>query len=243
MKMVAIIDSPRGMAGDTGRVLRALLNAMEAKGSATRVFSLDQMLVLPCHNCGTCLRTGACVLTDDFTKIQDAMLSADAIVLASSASASGVSSQMQTFLNRLCAPLYCQAMGDKYGTAVVTSDGSGTADVEQYLSRFLRAMGCWTEEGIGVRAVELKNPDRVNAALEAAARLGAELAEDVREQPAFPEQDEERSLIAERMERFVTSLRDDWPFVYAYRRRTTRGRGRRTPSRRVPANGSAIDTA
>ena len=100
--------------------------------------------------------------------------------------------------------------------AVVTAGGGGEVEVEQHLLRFLRAMGCWTEGSVGADAAQIYDPEQKVACLEAAAHLGVDLVEDVRERPALVDQVEERAAFAERMKHLVIVQKDEWPFEYAF---------------------------
>jgi len=222
MKVVAIIGSPHGMKGNTGKLLGAALSAARSAGATVETFSLADREVGPCRGCGVCHKMGECAATDDFQAVRDAMLKADAVILASPNYMSSVSAQMKALMDRCCGPLHCQAMRDKYGAAVVTSGGGGEAEVAQYLLRFLRAMGCWTEGSVTAQAAQLSDSEHKAACLEAASRLGVDLVEDMRERPALLDQEPERTAFAQRMKQLVTARKDEWPFEYAYWQKTGR---------------------
>lgn len=224
MKTVAVIGSPRGMDGNTGALLRVLLGAVERNGSEVQVFSLAGMKVGPCRGCGVCHKTGKCAVKDDFGRIRDAILDADAVVLASPNYIFSVSAQMKAFIDRCCGPLHCQALRDKYGAAVVTSGGGGTDEVEEYLLRFLRVMGCWIEGSVGAQAAQLADPAEAATVMSAAAHLGAGLAEDIKERPALVEHSREREEFAERMKKLVTLRKKEWPFEYDFWFKQTRAK-------------------
>ncbi len=222
MQIIAVNGSPHGMAGNTGTLLRAVLDGAENAGADVETFSLANMDVHPCRGCNVCHKTGECAIKDDFQAIRNAMLKADAAVLASPNHIFNVSAQMKAFMDRCCGLLHCQALNDKYGAAVVTSGGGGEAEVEKYLLRFLRAIGCWTEGSVGAQTAQLADPARVAAVMESAQRLGADLVADIRERPAFLDQEREKTAFAERMKHLVISRKDEWPFEYAYWRKTGR---------------------
>jgi len=73
-----------------------------------------------------------------------------------------------------------------------------------------------------LQAAQLADPARVAAVMESAQRLGADLVEDIRERPAFLDQEREKTAVAERMKHLVISRKDEWPFEYAYRRKIGR---------------------
>ena len=155
MKLVAILGSPHGMKGNTGKVLDALVAAARGRGAEVTLFSLAELKVGPCRACDTCHKTGACPTRDDFNTIRDALLAADGVVLASPNYIFSVSAQMKCLFDRWCGPLHLQAMEGKYGAAVVTSGGAESPEVENYMLRFLRAMGCWTVGSVGAEGWKL----------------------------------------------------------------------------------------
>ena len=216
MKLVAVIGSPRGMKGNTGQALSALIEAAEAAGAGVTTFSLAKLKVGPCTACAACHETGACVLKDDFETIETALLEADGIVLASPNYIFSVSAQMKALLDRCSCPIHCQRMEGKYGAAVVTSGGGESKEVETYILRFLRALGCWTVGSVGIEAWRLADEPSRSEALEGAAALGHELVAAIRERRTYGDQTELRRPLFERMKTLVTAMKDAWTFEYEY---------------------------
>ncbi|HUT34679.1 MAG TPA: flavodoxin family protein [Planctomycetota bacterium] len=214
MDLVAILGSPHGMKGSTGRVLDALIAAAKGHGADVTVFSLADLDVQPCRACDTCHKTGTCPIRDDFHTIKDAMLAADGVVLASPNYIFSVTAQMKCLFDRWCGPLHLQAMEDKYGAAVVTSGGAGSAEVESYILRFLSAMGCWTVGSVGAEGWRLADPATASPVLEAAAALGTRLVEAIETKATYPDQLSERRAFHDRMKALVTMRKADWPFEY-----------------------------
>jgi multimeric flavodoxin WrbA len=214
MNIVAVLGSPHGMKGSTGKVLNASLKAAEGRGANVGLFSLAELTVKPCRACDTCHRTGKCPIRDDFSKIKKAVLEADGILLASPNYIFSVSAQMKCLMDRWCGPLHLQAMEGKYGAAVVTSGGSESEEVETYILRFLRAMGCWTVGSVGSEGWKLANPATAAPVLEAAADLGTRLVEAIEKKETYPDQIAARRAFFDRMKALVTMRKADWPFEY-----------------------------
>ncbi len=224
MKLAAIIGSPRGMKGNTGTLLNAVLDA--ARGEArslsstapeVALFSLVETRIGPCTDCAACHKTGACPIPDDFEKtVKPAMLAADGIVLASPNYIGSVTAQMKCLFDRCCGLLHTQMLEGRYGAAVVTSGGPESAEVEEYTLRFLRTLGCWTVGSVGAEARQLFDPDARARRLDAAADLGKKLAQAIYKKQAFPEQLGERRPFAERMKALVTARKADWLFEYEH---------------------------
>ena len=216
MKIVTILGSPHGTKGSTGRLLDPLFRAVKSRGADAVLLSLAELAVRPCCACDTCHKTGRCAVRDDFATIRQAMLDADGLVLASPNYIFSVSAQMKCLLDRCCGPLHTIALDGKYAAAVVTSGGSGSAEVEAYLLRFLRAMGCWTVGSVGAEAWKLANPATAGPALEAASTLGVRLCEAIEGKVAFADQAAERQAFYSRMKELMILRKEEWPFEYDY---------------------------
>jgi len=216
MKIAAVLGSPHGMKGNTGQVLDGLLRGAKARGAEVTLFSLSDLAVRPCRACDTCHRTGTCPVRDDFNSIRKALLDADGVVLASPNYIFSVSAQMKALMDRCCGPLHLQALEGKHAAAVVTSGGSGSEEVEAYLLRFLRSMGCWTVGSVGAEGWKLANPATSSQVLEAAERLGGRLAEAIGQKETFAGQEAERGAFHERMKALMPMRKAEWPFEYEY---------------------------
>jgi len=214
MKIATVLGSPHGTKGNTGKLLDALLDAARKRGATVTLFSLADLTVQPCRACDTCHKTGKCAVRDDFNEIKEAMLKADGTVLASPNYISSVSAQMKCVLDRCCGLLHLQAMEGKYGAAVVTSGGSESEQVEAYMLRFLRTLGCWTVGSVGSEAWKLADPAASATVLEAAASLGTRLVEAIEKKESYPDQVPERRAFSDRMKALVTARKEDWPFEY-----------------------------
>jgi len=213
MNIVAIIGSPHGMKGNTGRLLSSVEGALKAsKNADVTEFVLAKMKVQPCRGCASCHKTGECVVKDDYQKILDALLKSDGVVLASPNYMFSVTAQTKALMDRCSCPLHCQALEGKYGAAVVTSGGSGSDVVEGYLLRFLRALGCWT---VGSVAAEAREVEGKAKAAEAAA-LGERLIAAIREREMFSDQAKERQAFFDRMKSLIELRKDEWPHEYRY---------------------------
>ena len=119
-------------------------------------------------------------------------------------------------MDRCSCPLHCQAMDGKYGAAVVTSGGSGSEEVETYLLRFLRALGCRTVGGVTAEARQIEDERTRGPKYGEAAVLGARLVEAIRTRAAFPEQEKERHAFFQRMKELIGFRKDEWPYEYEY---------------------------
>ena len=216
MKLVAVMGSPHGMAGNTGQLLEACVSAARDAGADVSVFCLGDMEVGPCRGCGACHKTGECVVKDDFASIREALLEADGIVLASPNYIFSVSAQMKAMMDRCSCPIHCQALDGCYGAALVTSGGGGEDEVADYMQRFLRALGCWTVGGAGATAWQLAEESGKQQAMDRAAELGRTLLEAIGKKQTYADQADERTAFQERIRELVAVHRDEWPYEFAW---------------------------
>lgn len=214
MKLVAILGSPRGMAGNTGTVLEALLTGARGSGAEVTTFSLAELDVQPCTGCEACHIAGNCPTTDDFAPILEAMSEADGLVLASPNYIRNVTAQMKALLDRCSGPIHTQALAGKYAAALVTAGGADDDGVDSYLLRALRLLGYTTVGSSNTPAFQLIRPDTREAVLASSAELGRKLIEAIRTQQRFPEQDEERNAVMARMRQIVTMNKERWAYEY-----------------------------
>jgi multimeric flavodoxin WrbA len=216
MKIVAILGSPHGMKGSTGALLAEIVRGAREAGAETGVLSLAALDVGPCRACDACHSTGLCPWKDGFDAVKSAMMDADGIVLASPNYIVSVSAQMKALLDRCCGMLHCQALRGKYAVAAETSGGTGGQEVQRYLLRFERMMGCWTVGSVGATATDMADPARRQQVLAAAANLGKALVDAIRTRPTFADQQPERDAFFQRMKGLVQFRKDDWPYEYQH---------------------------
>jgi len=216
MNIVGINGSPHGPEGTTGSLLSKAAKAAQAAGAAVTTLVVSDYQVSPCRACDVCHRTGTCAVQDDFPRFKDALLAADGIILASPNYLSSVSAQLKDVMDRCCGLLHCQALRGKYSAAIVTSGGGGQEQVQEYILGFMRNMGTWTVGGAGATAATLADPATRPAALEAAAKLGAELVRAISSKTTYPEQEAQRSAFARLMQQLVSSRSDEWTYEADY---------------------------
>lgn len=216
MKIAAIIGSPHGMKGQTGILLDAMLDAMREAGAEVTTFELSAMTVKPCRGCDACHRKGTCAIDDDYKIIRAAMLEADGIVLASPNYFVSVSAQLKAMIDRCCGLIHLQAIDGKYGAAVVTSGGPGGDEVESYMLRFMRSLGYATVGSVNALGWQMRVDGMKEPNLQAAAALGVQLVNAIKERRQFPEQAPEREAIMERMKGLMIAQKDRWTYEYQY---------------------------
>lgn len=218
MRIASVIGSPHGMDGNTGPLLEAVLDGARDAGDDVRVelYDLSELDVAPCRACDACHRTGECAIRDDFPRMKQSFLDADAVVLASPNYIRSVSAQTKAVLDRCCGLIHTQALEGTYGAAVVTSGGEESESVVDYTLRALQGQGCWMAGGVGAAAHQMQQPGPREAALGAGRELGADLVRCVEEGVEFPEQMPRKREFRRRMIQLVAANREDWTYEYEY---------------------------
>ena len=212
MKILVIIGSPRGMQGNTGRLLEEVLSGIDADEAETEILSLKTVDVQPCVACDLCHKTGICNINDDYEFIKDKLLACDGFILASPNYIFSVTAQMKALFDRCNGLIHCMALEGKYAAMVETSGGGEDEEVLTYMSRFANTLGANSVGGIGSAAAGVRTfPDEEN--LYAAARtLGQELCLSIKEKRIYPEQDAFRDGFKLRMAGLVDIMKEYWPF-------------------------------
>ncbi|MBW4055671.1 MAG: flavodoxin family protein [Proteobacteria bacterium] len=216
MKILAIIASPRGMHGNTGRLLDEVLAGVEKSGAETEILSLKTLNVLPCVACDVCHKTGFCNINDDYEVIKEKLLACDGFILASPNYIFSVTAQMKALFDRCNGLIHCMALEGKYAAMVETSGGGGDDEVLSYLSRFTNTLGANSVGGVGSPIAGVRTfPDEEN--LYAKARnLGQELCQSIKDKRVYTGQDGFREEFKLRMSGLVDMMKEYWPFEREY---------------------------
>lgn len=103
MKMTAFNGSPRGIRGNTHRIVDALLTGMASAGAETRLIQLVDREINHCTGCFACWdRTpGVCIHRDDAPELLDLFRSSDLVVLATPLYTDSMTSILKKFLERI----------------------------------------------------------------------------------------------------------------------------------------------
>ena len=214
MRLVAILGSPHDMKGTTALLVNAFLDAAQEAGAETELLNVAKLNIAPCVACDTCHKVGKCPIKDDFPQVLDAMLSADAIVLASPNYIFSVSAQMKALFDRCCGPIHLMAFRGKYGAALVTSGGGGCEEVEAYILRFLSMMGAWTVGSAGAEAFKLFDPAQAPAAIQKAADLGAATVAAAQAATTYPDQAAQLEGTTAFFRQLCEMQREHWPYEH-----------------------------
>jgi len=222
MKILAIIASPRGMQGNTGRLLDEVLTGVSAAGAETEILSLKDLKVQPCVACDVCHVTGVCNIKDDYEVIKGKLLGCDGFILASPNYIFSVTAQLKALFDRCNGLIHCMALEGKYAALVETSGGGEDEEVLAYMARFVNTLGASSVGGIGSPMAGLRAfPDE--AAFFAKARaLGADLCHCITEKRVFPQQAAFHESFRARMSGLVDFMQEQWGFEREFWAQTRR---------------------
>lgn len=214
MNIIAIIGSPHGMKGNTGRLLDEVLAGAEAAGATIEIISLAGVTMQPCVACNACHVTGICPLPDGYETIKTKLLAADGFILASPNYIFSVTAQLKILFDRLNGLIHCQSLVGKYGAVVETSGGGEDEEVIYYMQRFINSLGAQAVGGVGSALIGIRTFPDEHALFIRARTLGAELVFSIRDKRHYPEQAAALASFSARMEGLVTMMQADWPFEH-----------------------------
>lgn len=223
MKILAIIGSPRGMQGNTGRLLEEVLSGVQTAGAEIEIVSLAGLRLQPCVACNACHVNGICPLPDDFEGLKAKLLACDGFVLASPNYIFSVTAQMKILFDRLNGLIHCLALEGKYGGCVETSGGGDDAEVLAYMQRFVNTLGALSAGGIGSPMAGIRTFPDEEALFARARALGSELCSCIRTQQPRPEQAAFIARFRLRMEGLIAAMQDYWPYERDYWQRKRQG--------------------
>ncbi len=211
MKVVGILGSPRNR-GNTALLLDAALAGAAQAGAETEKLSVAGLELNYCIACGTCYSKGHCIYEDGVTMLQEKMMAADGIILASPNYINSVSAQLKTVMDRCSLHIHCLLFTGKYGAAVATAGSPETAQVAEFANAFLRCCGAQT---VGIATAQAAGVGALvdqQAALASAGELGRELVAAIAERRQDPEQLAFHEAFAARMKALVLRMGDKAPY-------------------------------
>ena len=216
MKILAIIGSPRGMQGNTSRLLEEVIAGVEAAGGETEILSLKALNVQPCVACDVCHRTGICNINDDYELIKEKLLACDGFILASPNYIFSVTAQMKALLDRCNGLIHCMALEGKYAAMVETSGGGEDEEVLAYMSRFVNTLGANSVGGVGSAIAGIRTFPDEESLYTKARTLGQELCQSIIDKRVYAGQDGFRTEFKLRMSGLVDIMQEYWPFEREY---------------------------
>jgi len=188
MKILGVIASPKGKESQTLRLVRAVMEGAQAEGAKTESIDLYTLRIEYCTACGTCYSTGECSLVDDFPEFFEKIMDSDGIVLGSPNYIDSVTAPLKAAFDRMADAIHCQMLTGKYGCSVCTAGGSGQDEVVTYMNHVLTSLGATAIGGVGVAVG--RDLSAILQAEKDAYSLGKKLAQSIRGEQRYPEQEE-----------------------------------------------------
>ncbi len=216
MKITALVGSPRGRKGATGRLMDIVLEGAQKQGAAVDVFTLRGQEVKPCKACDICHKKGLCPQKDAFAAIKESMDQADGIVLASPNYIFHVSAQLKVFLDRCGGALHLQEFRGKYGAAVVTSGGGDEEPIADYLQHFFAISGAVPVGAVWATMGSINGYDFPPEIRDRAFALGEKLVMAIKNGDSNARYAEVTRTFSERMRLLMLYRREEWPYEYDY---------------------------
>ncbi|MFH1587593.1 MAG: flavodoxin family protein [Candidatus Diapherotrites archaeon] len=99
MKVLGINGSPKSK-GNSAFLLNECLESAKKEGAETEIIHLADYRIKKCNGCDRCIKEKKCNLDDDYKIIEEKMIEADALVLASPVYVGSVSGLMKDFGDR-----------------------------------------------------------------------------------------------------------------------------------------------
>lgn len=106
MKIIAFNSSPRRN-GNIDLLLKETVRSIEDSGMSVQTFNLNLMKIKPCQDCGGCNDSGKCIFEDDMLQINEALRTADRIILASPIFFFSLTAQAKIMIDR-CQSFWCE---------------------------------------------------------------------------------------------------------------------------------------
>lgn len=188
MKIIAFNGSPRP-GGNTEVLLSAALKPLQEAGHDITVFKLNDMIIKPCQDCGSCIESGICIYRDAMCDIYDGIRKAERIILASPIFFFGLSAQTKAMVDR-CQSFWCEKYllkknipaGPRGRKGLLLLIGGMTKEGTEYCAEetakaFFRTVSVPEHKtlffgGVDAKGDILKHPTALKEAYEAGKELG-----------------------------------------------------------------------
>ena len=136
VQIVALNGSPHRN-GNTVTLMRWVAEGCRESGASVAWIHVVDHDIRYCEGCFTCLRTGACPIQDDVSRVRDRLLAADGLIVGSPVYEDQPTAQLKTLLDRLTLlNLYTHTFEKQRSVGVATSGVAPTGGVAKELADF-----------------------------------------------------------------------------------------------------------
>lgn len=148
MKVLAISASPR-KGGNSDVLCDQFLRGAADSGNEIKKINLAGMHISPCAACYGCTKTNRCVKDDDMEQIQQELIGADVIILATPVYFYSMDAQMKIMIDR-CLPRYREIRNKDFYYIITAADPEHSAAEGTIagLRGYLRCLPGAKEKGI-----------------------------------------------------------------------------------------------
>lgn len=148
MKVLAISASPRN-GGNSDVLCEQFLKGAAGMGNVVKKIKLSERNISLCTACYGCTKTKRCIKKDDMEQIQQELIDADVIVLATPVYFYSMDAQMKIMIDR-CLPRYREISNKDFYYIITAADPEHSAANETVagLRGYLRCLPGAKEKGI-----------------------------------------------------------------------------------------------
>lgn len=185
MKIISLVSSPRKNS-NTIFLVEEVIKSAKNEGAEVEIIDLSKAHIEFCSGCLTCMRTGKCIIKDDFEQIKSKMRSSDGIIIGTPTYMNSYNAVLKRFLERfgLYEHMTSEVFGNKYVAVVTTSLGQADGAIKALSSQVGIYGRAFNSGNIAapLKGRELKDCPEI---LESANSLGKKLVNDINKQEPY----------------------------------------------------------
>ena len=213
MKVFCLAGSTRAWNSVTLKLVEAAARGAKGAGAETEVVELAHLNIKRCRGCGDCFRTGRCCQDDDLSYLLERLTLADGIVVGSPTYAGGVTSSVETVMERMADAAHCRSFEGKYGVSISVSREGDERYALGHIDRFLDHCGVSI---VGELGVSLGPNAGLGEALANAAGLGKSLVAAIADKRRYTEHEDSKALFLRDFRETIVAHKETWAHDYRY---------------------------
>ncbi|MFA5794947.1 MAG: flavodoxin family protein [Candidatus Brocadiia bacterium] len=220
MKILGISTSGR-FNGNTSRLVKRCLDKAAELGAQTEFIWAGNKKLGYCSACEHCMKTGECIVKDDYQEIMNKVLDADGLIMGTPNYAFDMSGLMKTIYDRShCLLYYQRKLAGKYAIGIsVGGHIYRTGQIAKTVAQGIWLCGGYYSgylAGVSVKRDELRLVDE-DKTFAQADRLAVKLFNDISRKKTFLWQRWLRGrFLFPAVTRMVFNNKDKYPYLYNY---------------------------
>ncbi|MFH1228287.1 MAG: flavodoxin family protein [Planctomycetota bacterium] len=220
MKIIGISTSGR-LNGNTSRLVKRCLEKAAELGAQTEFIWAGNKKLAYCTACEHCMKTGECIIKDDYQEIMNKVLDADGLVMGTPNYAFNMSGLMKTIYDRShCLLYYRRKLAGKYAIGISVGGHSYmTAKIAKTVAQGIWLCGGYYTGYLAGVSVKRDEPQLVDEAqtFAQADSLATKLFRNIRDKKTFLWQRWLRGrFLFPAVTRMVVNNKDKYPYLYNY---------------------------